>query len=146
MANDGDSWLAGIGVDVSSIVKKVQETATAVADKASDAASGAVKTVTTTATSAADSVKSAASSVVDTVKTTATSAVETAKSTASGAYDAASGVVRKVEEKYFEDFVRTKDLYLFLGTTHEAHIRKFTNPYVIIGTFHPPHVMQRYLL
>jgi hypothetical protein len=54
--------------------------------------------------------------------------------------------VKKVKEKYFEDFAKTKDLHLFLGTTHQAHIRKFINPYVIIGTFHPPHIMQRSLL
>jgi len=53
--------------------------------------------------------------------------------------------IKKVEEKYFEDFAKTKDLYLFLGTTHEAHVRKFNNPYVIIGTFHPPHVIQKSL-
>ncbi len=56
-------------------------------------------------------------------------------------YDEATAV-RKVEEKYFYDFAKTKDLYLFLGTTYEAHMRKFNNPYVIIGTFHPTHVKQ----
>jgi len=50
--------------------------------------------------------------------------------------------IEKVKEKYFYDFAKTKDLYLFLGTTHEAHVRKFTNPYVIVGTFHPPYVVQ----
>jgi hypothetical protein len=50
--------------------------------------------------------------------------------------------VEKVKEKYLHDFARTKDLYLFLGTTYEAHVRKFTNPYVIVGTFHPPFVIQ----
>ncbi|MGV3592359.1 MAG: hypothetical protein ACO1PZ_11770 [Gammaproteobacteria bacterium] len=50
--------------------------------------------------------------------------------------------ITKVKEMYFDNFARTKDLHLFLGTTHEAHIRKFNNPYVIIGTFHPPHVKQ----
>ena len=46
--------------------------------------------------------------------------------------------VQKVKQKYFDDFAQTKDLYFFLGTTREGHIRKFSNPYVIIGTFHPP--------
>ena len=59
-------------------------------------------------------------------------------------YDEATAV-RKVEEKYFEDFAKIKDLYLFLGTTHQAHIRKFSNPFVIIGTFHPPHLEQHSL-
>lgn len=45
---------------------------------------------------------------------------------------------KKVREKYFDDFVKTKDLYFFLGTTREWHIRKAKNPYIIIGTFHPP--------
>ena len=47
----------------------------------------------------------------------------------------------KVKEKYFDDFAKTKDLYLFLGTTRLWHGRA-KNPYVIIGTFHPPHVRQ----
>ncbi len=46
--------------------------------------------------------------------------------------------VAKVREKYFDDFAKTKDLYLFLGTTYEWHVRKAPNPFVIIGTFHPP--------
>tara|TARA_R110002124_G_scaffold91297_8_gene232547 strand:+ start:9508 stop:10326 length:819 start_codon:yes stop_codon:yes gene_type:complete len=50
--------------------------------------------------------------------------------------------VAKVRQKYLDDFARTKDLYLFLGTTHQAHVRKLNNPYVIIGTFHPPYVVQ----
>jgi hypothetical protein len=54
--------------------------------------------------------------------------------------------VDKVRQKYINDFVRTKDLYLFLGTTYEWHIRKAKNPFVIIGTFHPPHVTQPSLL
>lgn len=45
---------------------------------------------------------------------------------------------QKVREKYLDDFARTKDLHLFLGTTYEWHIRRSKNPFVIIGTFHPP--------
>ncbi len=45
--------------------------------------------------------------------------------------------VQKVRAKYFDDFARTKDLHLFLGTTLRWHQRA-PNPYVIIGTFHPP--------
>lgn len=41
-----------------------------------------------------------------------------------------------VKTKYFEDFAKTKDLYLFLGTTREFHLIA-PNPFVIIGTFHP---------
>lgn len=49
---------------------------------------------------------------------------------------------QKVREKYLDDFARTKDLHFFLGTTREWHIRRASNPFVIIGTFHPPFVTQ----
>ena len=41
-----------------------------------------------------------------------------------------------VKKKYIDDFAKTKDLYIFLGTTKRFH---FTgrNPFVIIGTFTP---------
>ena len=44
--------------------------------------------------------------------------------------------LRKVKQKYMDDFAKTKDLHLFLGTTKRFH---FTgkNPFVIIGTFTP---------
>lgn len=54
--------------------------------------------------------------------------------------------VQKVREKYYHDFAKTKDLYLFLGTTYEWHIRKAKNPFIIIGTFHPPFRTQSSLL
>jgi len=41
-----------------------------------------------------------------------------------------------VKKKYWDDFAKTKDLYLFLGTT-QAHHFTGTNPFLIIGTFHP---------
>ncbi|MCD8528689.1 MAG: hypothetical protein LRY27_01635 [Chitinophagales bacterium] len=55
-----------------------------------------------------------------------------------GDEDKASNYVRKV---YFDDFAKTKDLYLFLGTSQLHH---FTgkNPFMIIGTFHPKIEMQ----
>lgn len=49
---------------------------------------------------------------------------------------------RDVKAKYFDDFARTKDLYLFLGTTLQFHARNAPNPFVIIGTFHPKPVRQ----
>ena len=49
--------------------------------------------------------------------------------------------VRKVRQKYLDDFAHTKDLYLFLGTTRTWHSRA-RNPYVIVGTFHPPFMRQ----
>ena len=41
-----------------------------------------------------------------------------------------------VKKVYFEDFAKTKDLYLFLGTSQLHHYRG-KNPFMIIGTFHP---------
>ncbi|HUX55670.1 MAG TPA: hypothetical protein VMV77_01760 [Bacteroidales bacterium] len=46
-----------------------------------------------------------------------------------------------VRKKYFDDFSKTKDLYLYLGTTREFHLIA-PNPFVIIGTFHPTKKLQ----
>ena len=54
--------------------------------------------------------------------------------------------IAKVRQKYGMDFVNKKDLYLFLGTTREWHIRKAKNPFVIIGIFYPPQITQPSLL
>lgn len=45
--------------------------------------------------------------------------------------------LEKVRNKYFNDLAKTKDIYLFLGTTSEGHRRRWTNPFVIIGVFYP---------
>lgn len=46
-----------------------------------------------------------------------------------------------VKKKYFDDFAKTKDVYLYLGTTREFHfIAK--NPFIIVGTFHPKKEIQ----
>lgn len=45
--------------------------------------------------------------------------------------------IEDVRRKYFDDFAKTKDLYFFLGTTLQYHQRA-PNPFIIIGTFHPP--------
>lgn len=44
--------------------------------------------------------------------------------------------VEDVKKKYFDDFAKTKDLYLFLGTSM-VHHNVSHNPFMIIGTFHP---------
>ncbi|WP_290568102.1 hypothetical protein [Leeuwenhoekiella sp. UBA6783] len=44
--------------------------------------------------------------------------------------------VADVKKKYFDDFAKTKDLYLFLGTSQVHHYVSH-NPFMIIGTFHP---------
>lgn len=47
-----------------------------------------------------------------------------------------SKAVGDVKKKYFDDFARTKDLHLFLGTSQLHHLTG-KNPFMIIGTFHP---------
>jgi hypothetical protein len=42
-----------------------------------------------------------------------------------------------VKQKYFNQFVQEKDLYLFLGSTLSNH-NKSRNPFMIIGVFYPP--------
>lgn len=44
--------------------------------------------------------------------------------------------VEDVKKKYFDDFAKTKDLHLFLGTSQRHHLTA-KNPFMIIGTFHP---------
>jgi hypothetical protein len=41
-----------------------------------------------------------------------------------------------VRKKYFDEFVNTKDLFLFLGTTQQYHFIG-PNPFMVIGTFYP---------
>jgi len=48
-----------------------------------------------------------------------------------------SEALEKVRQKYEDEFIIHKDIYLFLGTTKEWHIRKARNPFVIIGVFYP---------
>lgn len=43
----------------------------------------------------------------------------------------------KVKMKYEEDFLSNKEIYFFMGTTKEWHIRRSPNPFVIIGVFYP---------
>lgn len=46
-----------------------------------------------------------------------------------------------VRQKYFEQFVQEKDLYLFLGTTFLKHNISH-NPFVIVGVFYLPKTSQ----
>ena len=50
--------------------------------------------------------------------------------------------LKKVRYKYEEEFLKEKDIYLFLGTTKEWHARRAPNPFVIIGVFYPKKVSQ----
>ncbi len=45
--------------------------------------------------------------------------------------------LQKVREQYEINFLKNKDLYLFLGSTKEWHMRRAKNPFVIIGVFYP---------
>ena len=45
--------------------------------------------------------------------------------------------LEKVREQYEANFIKNKDVYLFLGTTKEWHMRRAKNPFVIIGVFYP---------
>ena len=42
-----------------------------------------------------------------------------------------------VKQKYETEFLKDKDIHLFLGTTMEWHRRRANNPFVIIGVFYP---------
>jgi hypothetical protein len=46
-----------------------------------------------------------------------------------------------VTAKYFDDFAKTKDLHLILGTTQMHHYVSH-NPFIIIGTFYPKKEIQ----
>lgn len=50
--------------------------------------------------------------------------------------------LEKVREKYEGEFLKAKDIYLFLGTTKEWHARRASNPFVIIGVFYPKQEVQ----
>ena len=45
--------------------------------------------------------------------------------------------LEKVKNKYFDEFVSKNELYFFVGTTKEWHLRRGYNPFVIIGVFYP---------
>lgn len=53
-----------------------------------------------------------------------------------------SVALRKVEEKFYQYFVKKTDLHFFVGTTREWHNRRAPNPFVIIGVFYPPKTAQ----
>lgn len=45
--------------------------------------------------------------------------------------------LNKVKEQYETNFINKKNVYFFLGTTREWHMRRSKNPFVIIGVFYP---------
>ena len=52
-----------------------------------------------------------------------------------------SKACKDVRFKYFEDFAKTKDLFLFLRTSAQFHMVG-PNPFMVIGTFYPKHITQ----
>ena len=57
-----------------------------------------------------------------------------------------NAAIEKVRQKYETDFLTTKDITFFLGTTLEHHRRRHTNPFTIVGVFYPPYNPQGWLL
>lgn len=54
--------------------------------------------------------------------------------------------LQKVRDQYETNFLKNKDIYLFLGSTKEWHMRRAKNPFVIIGVFYPKKESQLSLL
>jgi len=50
-----------------------------------------------------------------------------------------------VRQKYFDEFTKRRDIYLFLGTTKRFH-NIAPNPFIIVGVFYPPKSLQEPLL
>ena len=42
-----------------------------------------------------------------------------------------------VKNRYEKEFMTEKEIYFFVGTTKQWHMRKALNPFVIIGVFYP---------
>ena len=45
--------------------------------------------------------------------------------------------LESVKAKYETEFIKKNDIYFFVGTTKQWHMRKAPNPFVIIGVFYP---------
>jgi len=50
--------------------------------------------------------------------------------------------LQKVKNQYEHNFKENKDIYFFLGTTRQWHMRRAKNPFVIIGVFYPKKELQ----
>jgi hypothetical protein len=44
--------------------------------------------------------------------------------------------VRKVKQKYVDEFLKKRDVHFFLGTSKKWH-KRAKNPFMIIGVFYP---------
>lgn len=59
-------------------------------------------------------------------------------------YNSENIALQKIKQMFFDNFAKKKDLYFFLGTTRQYH-RRAKNPFIIIGHFPLPKVMQKSL-
>lgn len=48
-----------------------------------------------------------------------------------------------VRQKYEEEILEKKDIFLFVGTTLKFHQRRMANPFTVIGVFYPPKKVTR---
>jgi hypothetical protein len=49
---------------------------------------------------------------------------------------------KQVRQKYFDEFISNKEIYLFLGTHFVHHRKNAPDPFLIIGVFYPPKTAQ----
>ncbi|MCK4357365.1 MAG: hypothetical protein KAW92_01230 [Candidatus Cloacimonetes bacterium] len=54
--------------------------------------------------------------------------------------------INLVKKKYFDEFALNKDLYFFVGTNFENHLKNYRNPFIIIGLFYPPRIKENHQL
>lgn len=59
-------------------------------------------------------------------------------------YESEEVALQKLKEKFFENYAKDRDLYFFLGTTRQYHGWAI-NPFIIIGLFPLPKVIQNSL-
>lgn len=50
--------------------------------------------------------------------------------------------LRKVKERFLHEFTSKRDIYFFMGSHYEHHMRGFHNPLMIVGVFYPPKATQ----
>ncbi|TPV34066.1 hypothetical protein FJ651_07865 [Paucihalobacter ruber] len=50
--------------------------------------------------------------------------------------------LEKVRQRFEYEFINKKEIYFFLGTTRQWHMRRSKNPFVIIGIFYPKKEIQ----
>ena len=50
--------------------------------------------------------------------------------------------IASVKKKYLEQLVDNRDIHFFMGTTQQWDARNAPNPFMIIGVFSPPKILQ----